>query len=421
MSRILQAVTVLGTLFMLVLIAVAPVAASSDWPRFRGPNGDGISHERGLLTTWPESGPEVLFRVPLGKGFSAISAVDGRLYTLFSRQSDEFLAALDAATGKEIWRLRTDDERPDGFGDGPRSTPYIEGERLYAASAFGKLYAVDRESGEVLWKRDLRQDFDAQVPSWGVSASPLIVGEVLIFNVGGKRGHAVMGFDKKTGEVLWHSGSGLPGYSNPLLFEVGGQSLVMIFGGEELLVLKPEDGDIVWRAPWKTSYDVNAAAPVSISPNRIFVSSGYDVGGAVYEFSPGEGGVKAEEVWRSRRIKNQFSSSVYHQGAIFGFDNKNLKCIDAASGEDRWRQGGFGHGSLLLADGHLIVLGDSGELALVEARCDEYVQKASAQPLEGKHWTVPTLYRGILYIRNEEELIALRVTPKDAQGRGGSR
>lgn len=399
-------------LFALVVLAVTSAGtslAAEDWPQFRGPNLDGISTASGLLASWPAEGPKKVFEVPLGKGFSGLSIVDGKIYTQLGRDGDELVVALDAATGKEIWRFRTDKERPDGFGDGPRSTPLIEGDRLFTASAFGKLYALDRKSGQQLWSHDLVATFGARVPTWGVSTSPIIEGDRLVFNVGGKADYAVMAFDKSDGKVIWHSGDDQPGYSNPLPITVGGQRLVVIFSGTQVFIQRLDNGEIVWQKPWKTSYDINAASPLFIAPDRLFISSGYDTGSALFALRAADGKIAVDEIWKTRGMKNQFSSSVYRDGYIYGFDNKTFKCIDAKTGEDRWRQGGFGHGSLFFADGHFIVLGDNGKLALIEANPAKYVEKALTEPMKGKHWTVPTLYDGRLYIRNEKSLIALEV------------
>ncbi|NJL29207.1 MAG: PQQ-binding-like beta-propeller repeat protein [Thermoanaerobaculia bacterium] len=183
----------------------------------------------------------------------------------------------------------------------------------------------------------------------------------------------------------------------------------IVFSGTVVLGLAPADGSLLWLRGWRTSYDVNAATPIFLPPNRLFVSSGYDTGAEVFQLAVGPRSVTVKDVWSSREMKNQFSSSVHLDGTIYGFNNRNLQAIDAATGEVRWRKGGFGHGSLLAADGRLIVLGDAGQLVLAEANPKRFVEQAAAQPLTGKHWTVPTLYGGRLYLRNESELVCLKI------------
>jgi outer membrane protein assembly factor BamB len=380
---------------------------AGDWPQFRGPMRDGVSQETGILDSWPEDGPRVLWRAPLGEGYSAISVVEGRLYTMYSDGDGEFVVCLDGATGRQLWRYRTDSEYRDRQGDGPRSTPTIDQGVVYALGAKGRLVALDAENGQQLWERDFKDDLEAQPPTWGVSTSPLVEGDLLLADIGGKAGRSVAAFDKRTGRVKWTSQSDIAGYSAPIAITVNGVRQVLFFTGTQLVSVAPASGRLYWRVGWRTSYDVNAATPVFIPPDKVFFSSGYDVGAAVLQIKTGGGRATVEEVWRSRVMKNQFSSSVLHDGHIYGFDDSTLKSIDALTGEERWRARGFGHGSLLYADGYLIVLGVRGKLALVEATPTAYRETVSAQVLEGKCWTVPTLAAGRLYLRNQKEILAL--------------
>ena len=401
------AVAILGLLLWSAVAFCEPVA----WPGFRGPQGDGRSAETGLLATWPAGGPEKLWQVAIGGGFSGVAAVDGRLFTLYGRSGRELVVGLDAATGKGLWHVDLDQERRDRFGDGPRSTPLVDGGLVYAVSALGQLKAVTADSGETVWGCDLRRELGARVPEWGVSASPIVEGDLLLFNVGGKPGHAVVAFDKLTGKVAWSAETDLPGYALPVAFTAGGKRQAVFFTGSNVLALDPATGETLWKEPWKTAYDINAATPIFITPDKLFVSSGYDTGAALFRIAAAGDRLSASEVWRTRGMKNQFSSSVYHDGYIYGFDNKSFKCIDAATGLDRWRKGSLGHGSLIYADGRLFVLSEGGELLLVEATPAAYKEKASFRVADAKHWTAPTLYDGKLYVRNERDLFCFKVKP----------
>jgi outer membrane protein assembly factor BamB len=179
----------------------------------------------------------------------------------------------------------------------------------------------------------------------------------------------------------------------------------VFFTGTTVVAVSPENGSPLWKQPWKTSYDVNAATPVFIPPDRIFVSSGYDVGAAVYRVTA----TGVELIWQNREMKNKFSSSVLHGGHLYGFDENTLKCIDAATGQTQWRARDFGHGTLIYADGHLLVLGDNGILALVEATAEGYHERARAQVFDGKSWTMPTLAGGRLYLRDQKQLVSLDI------------
>lgn len=388
------------------LVVATTLTWGADWPRFRGPGGDGVSTETGLLREWPDNGPKVVWRVDLGGGYSGISVAAGRVYTMFADGSDEFAICFGADSGREIWRRLTDVNFTDMHGSGPRSTPTVDGEVVYVLSAKGKLHALAAKDGTPIWMRDLVKEFGANAPRWGYSSSPLIEGKLLLLDVGGSGGSSIVAFDKQSGKTVWRSQSDQAGYSTPIAVTIEERRQVVFFTGTKVVALSPDDGSLLWKQPWKTSYDVNAASPVFIPPDRIFISSGYDVGAAVYRVTTS--GV--EQVWRNREMKNKFSSSVLYEGHLYGFDETTLKCIDAASGEMRWRARGFGHGSLVYADGRLIVLGDEGTLALVQATAEEFREGARARIFAGKTWTVPTLAGGKLYLRDEKEIVALDVS-----------
>lgn len=390
-----------------LLGAALPAAAAEGWPQFRGPKADGISTEKGPPKAWPAAGPRKLWEVPLGAGYSGIVTAGAAVFTQWSQGRDELLGAFDAATGKALWTLRLDDMRPDQFGDGPRATPVIDAERIYAVSALGKLYCADRQTGKTLWTHDLKARFGLTVPTWGVSSPPLVAGDLLLHNVGGRAGFLVVAFDKKTGKPAWNSESGLAGYAQPILFEIAGIAQALFFAGQKAVALDPKTGAKLWEIPWSTAYDVNAATPIFVAPDKIFLASGYDTGGGLFRIEAAGGKLTPKELWRTRSMKNLHSSSIYLNGYFYGFDNKNLQCIDAATGQSVWRRGGFGHGSLTYVDGHFVVLGENGKLALLEARPEAYVELASTQLAEGKHWTVPTFAGGTLYVRNEKHLMAL--------------
>ncbi|MCZ6507499.1 MAG: PQQ-like beta-propeller repeat protein [Acidobacteria bacterium] len=379
--------------------------ASSDWPRYRGPTGDARSPETGLLTEWPADGPPEVWRAELGDGYSCMAVSGGRLYTLFGSGRDEIAVCLDAASGREIWRVRIDSNRGDDQGDGPRSTPTVDGDHVYVLGASAKLYALDAATGATRWRVDLPEQLGARVPRWGVSTSPLVEDDLLVVDVGGRPGYSLVAFDKRTGSVRWHANDDVPGYSTPLAITVGGQRQVVSFSGTELVAVAAADGELLWRHPWRTSYDVNAAMPVFLPPNRLFISSGYDTGAAVLEI--GERSVR--EVWRSRVMKNHFNSSVLVDGYLYGFDNGTLKCLDSASGEEQWAQRGFAKGSLLYADGRLVILSERGLLALADADPRQYTERSRFQLFKTKTWTMPSLADGRLFVRDQEELVALNL------------
>ena len=395
--------------FLLVFLSASVLSAQSgfDWPQFRGVNRDGISNESGLLQSWPAEGPKVLWKVSVGDGYSSISVSNGRLYTMFSDGDSEVVAAFDATSGKEVWRYKLDSNFVNDQGNGPRSTPTLDGDILYALSGQGMLAALNVKDGSKVWDHNLQKDLNGKVPIWGVATSPLVEKDTLLVLVGGGENNALVCFNKKTGDVIWKSQSDEPGYSSPIAVTIGGVRQIIAFSGTALFSFSPTDGKMYWRYPWKTDWFVNAATPILVSNDKIFISTAYDRGCALLQVTNAGGNVAVQEVWLSKGMKNHFNSSILYKDHLYGFDNAVLKCIDTSTGEEKWQKGGFGKGSLIFADGNLIVLGERGQLLLVEATPDQYKEKASFQILQGKCWTEPTLSDGKLYLRNQKEMLCL--------------
>lgn len=387
-----------------------PMALAADWPQYRGLNRDARSSETGLLESWPESGPRELWRVPLGSGYSGMAVADGRVLTMFGTRGSEVAAAFDADSGEELWRFEMGREMRNREGNGPRATPTVDGRLVFVLGARAQLFALDTATGEARWSLDLQKELGARVPEWGTSTSPLVEGETLIVDVAGRRNYGVVAFDKHTGEIVWHNGSHRPAYSSPIAVTLGGERQIVLFTAEGVRGVSAADGQDLWLAPWTTDWDVNAATPVFVPRNGIFVSSGYDTGAALFQIVKEGEEFEVSQVWRNRVMKNHFNSSVLVGGYIYGFDMGNLKCVDALTGEEKWRaRRGFSKGSLLYADGLLFVMGGSGNLGLVEATPEGFRSRSRVKVLEGRTWTMPSLSDGVLYLRDFEQMIALRV------------
>jgi len=377
----------------------------------RGAFRDGRSSETGLLTNWPEEGPEVLWRQELGDGYSGVVVDGGSVVTMFGAAGDEWAAAFDARTGAERWRVRTDSNFRDAQGGGPRSTPAIADGIVYAVGAQARLFAIDLESGEVKWQHDLRKEYGAQTPEYGYSASPLVDGDVLVVDAAGKKSHGAIAFDRHTGKVLWHADNHRPAYSAPLVVTIGGVRQYVFFVGEGLISLDAADGRRLWMVGWQSEFDVNAAMPVFVPASGIFISSGYSDQGALIQVVNETRGFKAYQLWKGRTMKNDFHPAVLDGGQLYGFDGSTLKCIDVLTGDELWRarHGGYARGSLLWADGHLLVLGGQGKLGLIEATPDEFRLRGSAKILTGSTWSQGALADGVFYARDPESLVAVRV------------
>jgi outer membrane protein assembly factor BamB len=407
----LQRVTSLATGLLLVTgFGVTGALSAADWPQYRGVSRDGHATGEELLSSWQEAGPKELWRVEVGEdGYSSMAIANGKVFTLAGNAGTEMAVAHDVATGKRLWHYVLGHNRPDGQGGGPRGTPTIDGDTLYALGAKGQLVALEAATGALRWKVDLVKEYGAKIPQWGVSGSPLVVGNQLLVEVGGRSGHALASFDKRTGELTWASGNQAPGYSSPLRVEIAGIPQILFFTGTGLVSVAPKTGQAFFQVPWRTSYDVNAAVPIFVPPNGVFISSAYDVGSAFYRIDKEGEGFAAKEVWKSRDMRNHFNSSVLVGKQLYGFDNGTLKCIDVATGEERWAHRGLGKGSLIYADGHLIVLGEQGQLLLVEASPEAFHEESAARPFKARTWAQPALADGVLFLRSQTELVALRV------------
>lgn len=379
-----------------------------DWPQFRGGAQTGEARDTGLLHAWPEGGPKVVWKQAIGEGFSAVTAAGGFLYTMAADGDKEAVLCLEEGTGRQVWRTPLDAKFKEEFGDGPRSTPAVADGRVHALSSGGKLVALASKDGAKLWEVDVVAAFGGKVPRRGFSPSPVVDGGLVLLEVGGGEGKAVAALDAATGKVRWTALNGGAGYTTPLAVTIDGvrQYVFVTTGGGEIVALRA-DGQVHWRHAWAPGA---IASPLFVPPNRVFASAADDVGAVLVEVGKGADGQAAvKEVWKSRVMKNHFSSPVLVGGHIYGFDNATLKCIDPATGEQKWVARGFGKGSLVAADGLLFVLSDRGVLMLVEATPEAYREKGRLQALEGKTWTAPSLARGRLYLRDQDELVVLDV------------
>lgn len=375
-------------------------STGTDWYQWRGPNRDGISNEKEWSTQWAEGAPKQLWKLSVGTGYTSVSVSDGRLYTMGNTNKTDTVYCLDANKGTEIWKYSYPCAAEGNGYPGPASTPTIDGNSVYTLSREGHLFYFDAKTGQVRWSKHIQKDFDANPPDWGIACSPLVLGEKLI--VSGGRTVAV---NKDTGELIWKTQDYNGGYSSPIAFNYEGKSLLAIFNTLGLVILNAEDGQEITHQEWKTDYNVNAATPI-ISGSDIFISSGYNVGGAVFKFD----GKSLTQIWKNKNMRNQFTNCVLFNDYLYGFDEEQLRCLDFKDGTVKWTQKGTGIGTLMIADGKLVALTAKGTLMIVEASPDSYKELASANVLGGLCWTVPILSNGKIYCRSHEgDLVCLVV------------
>ena len=393
-----------------LLTAPCVLGADGDWPQWRGPRQDGISLETGLLASWPEDGPPELWRTPLGAGYSAVSVVDGRAYTMYGTETEELVVCIDVTDGSTVWKTHSAESFENEYGNGPRATPTIDDGRVYTHGATGSLLCLDANTGDKIWGFNTLERFGAKPLEFGMSASPVVIGDMLVIVVGAEDGKSLVALNKASGEVLWASLSDLGGYSTPIHIEVDGTKQIVVLTGKFVVGVAADDGHELWRHPWETTLDANVATPI-YHDGRLFISTGYGTGCALFELSANNGVAEAKELWDSKSMKNYFSTSVLHNGHLYGFNNTMLTCMEFETGDVTWRARGFNKGSVLLVDGKLIILGERGTLALAEISPKEYKEISRVEIFDGKTWTVPTVAGGKLFLRNEEELVCLNLKP----------
>ena len=381
---------------------------AADWPNWRGPNHNGISNETGWAATWPEAGPKVLWEKSLGTGFASMAVSKGRVYAMGNIKDNDILYCLDADTGKEIWKKSYPcplfKKQHEG---GPSATPTVSGDSVYTFSKNGDAIRFKAATGQVVWHKKLNKELGIKHPTWYFAGSPFVTDNMVVLNAG-TNGIAL---NKADGSVIWQNGKGAAGYSTAVPFTMDNKKCVVIFGAKEVVGVIAATGKQVWQFPWKTPYGENIAEPI-VSSNTVFVSSGCGKGCALLKIE----GADVTQLWRNKNMRNHLNSSVLWKGHIYGVDDgASITCLDFKTGEEQWAQKGFGKGSLMLADGKLIILSDKGKLAIAEASPTGFRQLSSAQILTGKCWTVPVLANGRIYARNNPggRLVCLDVRGKD--------
>ena len=386
--------------------AAALVATSTHWTSFRGPERDGGYRQQPVRTDW---GPALtpLWKQPVGGGLGSFVIAEGRAFTLEQRGGRELAAAYDLATGRELWTSAWNAHFQSGMGgEGPRATPTWHDGRVYVLGATGEFRALDAATGRTLWHTNILSDAGANTIEHGLSNSPLVVDNIVVVQPGGNNGHSVVAYDRLSGKRVWSALDDRTSYASPMLVTLAGVRQILAFTEERLAGLSPETGKPLWEFSWTSG--TNAAQPLITAPDRVFISGEY--GGAMLQLSAGaDGALTARELWRTNRMNNKFTSPVLHDGFIYGLDESILSCIDATTGELKWKGGRYGYGQVLLASGHLIVLTEEGELALVRADPKAHQEITRFPAIEGKTWNHPAMSDGILLIRNADEMAAFNL------------
>ncbi|PYR46358.1 MAG: hypothetical protein DMF89_22055, partial [Acidobacteria bacterium] len=377
------------------------------WSDFRGPDRDGRSVEGPILTVWPRDGLRRLWKQPIGLGYASFVVADGRAFTIEQRRRQEVASAYDVETGRELWTNGWDGEFVESMGgDGPRATPTYHDGRVYVLGALGELRCLDARTGALIWRRDILADNAASNLSWGMSGAPLVVDDKVIVLPGGAHGKSVAAYERLTGAPVWTALDDQQAYASPMLVMLQGMRQVLIVTAKRAVGLTVEEGRLLWEYPWANYNGISVAQPLVLGNDRVFLSAGYGHGAATFEVTRSGESFVTRTVWQNTRMKNKFTSSVLHQGYIYGLDEAILACLEAATGELKWKAGRYGYGQVLLAGDHLIVLAENGDVALVRATPDRHEELARFSAISGKTWNHPAVAGGRLLVRNLREMAA---------------
>lgn len=380
------------------LSLAAGSASAEDWPCWRGPARSGISAETGGLDLWPTDGPKVLWKAEVGIGFSSFAVAKGRVYTIGNANDADTVFCLDAEKGQVLWYHPYPSELGDKFFEGgPTSTPTVDGDRVYTIGRWGDLFCFSASDGKIVWSSNVAKETGMPIPAWGFGGSPLVLGDLLLLNIG----EAGLALEKASGRIVWKSAAAECGYSTPLPLP-GDKGLVLFSNGKQFVAADARTGKESWRVKWVTTYGVNAADPL-VSTDTMFVSTGYGKGAALFRLGAGD----PQVVWQSRVLRCQMNPGVLIGGHVYGVDNDSgqktsLKCVELATGAEKWSVPLANVGSVTAAGDRLIVLSGDGELLVGPATPEGFKPAGRSKVLSGKCWTVPVLANGRILCRNAE-------------------
>ncbi len=391
-------------------MVVGTAAFALDWPQWRGPDRDGISAETGLLTSWPEGGPPLLWKTRgLGSGFASFSVSGGKVFTQGQSEGRQFLIALDEESGEILWRTPNGDTFNERRGGGPRGTPTLDGDRVYALGSNGDLLCARASDGERLWSTNLLERFGARNIKWGISESPLIDGNRVIVSPGGREA-SVVALDKNNGNTIWKAPGDRAGYSSPVAAEVGGVRHYIVLTAGGAVGVRASDGEVLWRYDRISNSTANVATPI-VRGNHVFLSTDYGTGCALLRLVPDGEGIRADEVYSNRDMKNHYGSSVLLGDHLYGFSSRILTSMNFMTGEILWRDRGVGKGQIVTAEGLLYILSDDGVVGLVKVDPEGYreISRFSIDHGQYRTWTLPVVANGKLFLRDQDTLSCYNV------------
>ncbi len=387
---------------ILIGVWLSIAACASDWPQFRGPSANGISPDKGINKNWGQKPPKMLWQTPMGDdGYAGPSVAGGKVFIIDHKgKESDVVRAVDITTGKDVWHYSYPDTQGPNYGFS-RATPAIDAGKVYVFGRMGLLTCLDAKTGKKVWSRDTFADFKGKKPGWLYAMSPVVDGNQVIVSPGGPDA-GMVALNKVNGSTIWQGGgSDISAYATPIIATINGKRQYVVFTGVSMIGVDSKTGAVLWRQPWKTSYDINGAAAIVLGES-VFLTSGYGHGSGLVEILPAGPKVK----WESKDMPCRFSSPILLGGLVYGVGEPGeLNCMDPITGKVMWKQPGFEFGGLVSADGVLMALdGKSGDLVMVKPASDSYQEMGRFAPLGGQSWTAPIISDGKLIVRNKSTL-----------------
>lgn len=395
-------------LHAIILVALLPAfALAGEWPQILGPARNGIAEKEQLLVTWPAAGPRVVWKVPLGEGYGGV-AVSGGKVIVFDRSDDqERVQALDPASGKPLWTTKYPATYRDGFDAdrGPRTVPLVHAGRVYLFGAAGDLYCLALADGKKLWSRAAYEDYGGDLGYFGAGSTPIVLGDRIVVNVGGRRGAALVAFALDTGKTLWQAFDDTASYSSPMSLTLGGKPAGLFITRLNAVAIDPKDGSVLAQFPFgKRGPTVNAAVPI-LAGSQVFVTASYGIGGKLVDLA----GAEPKDVWANDdTLSSQYNSPVYLDGYLYGIHGREdigaaeLRCVEAKTGRVAWSVPDFGCAHLILVEKKLLLTANDGRVLVADASPTAYRELLKAKITTNAVRALPALSQGRLYVRDHE-------------------
>ncbi len=394
-------------LFMLVSVSMV---SADDWNLWRGPNCDGTIEASGYFAE-KSFALDVIWNNSIGSGYSGVSIVDQHIVTTFNDGDSDYLGRIELGTGEEIWRYRIGKiyKAHDGGHDGPVSTPVADQQAVYSLGPRGRLFAVKSSSGSEIWSVDLAKEYGAETPFWGFATTPIIFEDSLIVQANGKNGYGLIAFDKKTGAHRWHCSSGRTEYRSPVIANVNGKHQILAASRSETIGVNPKTGKVLWRFAGGVAND---KSPVYVGDGKILL---VDKGCQLIKLNGRNN--EAVRLWSSQEFRGNYDMPSYHVGHLFGFTERYLTCLNAKTGKRVWRSRKPGGKGLIIVDGHIVILGDHGDVVVAEANPARYIEKSRTNVSDGAAYSWPSFADETIVVRNLKNLVALRPVPASTDSR----